>query len=214
MTQEEADQLDRFASVSNETRERLITLVTLLREWQRVHNLVAPSTLEQIWRRHIADSLQLLDHAPPFSEWVDLGSGAGLPGLVIAIASRADDGRHVTLVESNAKKAAFLRAAICATDAPADVAAERIEAHSARMRGRADVVSARALAPLPKLLSLAGPYLHSGSVMLFPKGREYVQELDAASQCYEFDVVDYESTTDSGGRVLSITNLRPRISVR
>ena len=264
-----ADQLDRFGVVTSRTKHDLERFVALLVEWQRAHNLVAPGALAEIWTRHVADSLQLLAHAPPgFREWVDLGSGAGFPGLVVAIVSRdwvphpgsggggppkavegADIGaahvtrplhhashgplppsshdeggtgcstsdrvtgteaRHFTLVESNAKKAAFLRAAIRETGANATVAAERIEAHATGWGRRADVISARALAPLPALLGLAAPYVRKESLMLLLKGREYVEELVAASQTWAFDVVDYASATDSGGRVLAIRNLSPK----
>ncbi len=205
-----ADALDRFGAVADRTKRDLERYVALLAEWQRVHNLVARGALDEVWPRHVADSLQLLRHAPDFREWVDVGSGAGFPGLVVAIASKDFSARHFTLVESNAKKAAFLRAAIRETGVNAAVANERIEVHAAKMAGRADVVSARALAPLSELLGLAAPYAHRDSVMLFLKGREYVHELDAASQSWAFDVVDYESATDSGGRVLAIRNLSPK----
>src|SRR6185503_17273985 len=102
-----ADSLDRFGTVTDRTKRVLERYVALLTEWQRVHNLVSRSALDDIWTRHVADSLQLLDHAPPsFREWVDLGSGAGFPGLVVAIASKDFSASHFTLVESNAKKAA------------------------------------------------------------------------------------------------------------
>jgi 16S rRNA (guanine527-N7)-methyltransferase len=201
--------LDRFG-LSPETVADLQRFVALLQEWQRAHNLVAAGTLAEVWTRHVADSLQLLEHAPDFREWVDLGSGAGFPGLVVAIASRSRPQRHFTLVESNNKKAAFLRAAIRESGSNATVAAERIEAHAPKMAGSADIVSARALAPLPKLLALAAPYLHAESAMICPKGQDYVQEIGAASQSFDFDVVDYESATDSGGRVLILSHLRPK----
>jgi 16S rRNA (guanine527-N7)-methyltransferase len=204
-----ADPLARFG-LSESARRDLERFVALLTEWQRVHNLVARGALDEVWTRHVADSLQLLRHAPDFREWVDLGSGAGFPGLVVAIASKDSSERHFTLVESNSKKAAFLRAAIRETGVNATVAAERIEAHALKQAGRADVISARALAPLPALLALAAPYAHAGSVMLFLKGREYVHELDAASQSWRFDVIDHESATDSGGRVLAIRDLSPK----
>jgi 16S rRNA (guanine527-N7)-methyltransferase len=205
-----ADALDRFGAVPEKTKRDLEQYVALLGEWQRVHNLVSRSALDDIWTRHVADSLQLLDHAPDFREWVDLGSGAGFPGLVVAIASKNTSGRHFTLVESNAKKTAFLRAAIRETGARATVANERIEVYAAKMAGRADIVSARALAPLSELLRLAAPYAHAGTVMLFLKGKEHVQERDAAAQSWSFDVVDFPSATDSGGRVLAIRNLSPK----
>jgi len=113
-------------------------------------------------------------------------------------------------VEATAKKAAFLRAAVRETGANTSVAAQRIEAHSETMRGRADIVSARALAPLAALLPLAAPYLRAGGVMLLLKGQDHVQEIEAAAQSFAFDVLDYQSVTDSGGRVLAIRNLRPK----
>ncbi len=201
--------LSRF---EEEARRDLQRFVTSLREWQRAHNLVARSTLDDIWTRHVADSLQLLDHAPgDFNEWVDLGSGAGFPGLVVAIACKAEPERHFTLVESNGKKAAFLRTAIRETGAHARVAAERIEVHAGGMSGRADVVSARALAPLPKLLELGSPYLAKEGVMLLLKGQHAVQEIEQASQSFAFDVVASPSATDSSGCVLVIRNVRPKV---
>jgi 16S rRNA (guanine527-N7)-methyltransferase len=196
--------------VTPELRSDLERYVALVRAWQRTHNLVAPSTLDAIWTRHVEDSLQLLDHAPPFRRWVDLGSGAGFPGLVVAIACKGEPVRIFTLVESSHKKAAFLRAAIRETGARAEVAAERIEAHAERMRGQADVVSARALAPLPALFGLAQPYLHAESVMLFPKGQDFVHECDAAAKSWDFDMVEHVSATDPDARVLAIRNLRAK----
>jgi 16S rRNA (guanine527-N7)-methyltransferase len=206
-----AEALDRFGFVTDAVRHDLDRFVALLTEWQLAHNLVAPSTLELVWTRHVADSLQLLEHAPEnWRAWVDLGSGAGFPGLVVAIANKDHAARHVTLVESNGKKAAFLRAAIRETSANAAVAAERIETHAQRFGRKADVVSARALAPLSELLKLAEPYCREDTLMLFLKGKEHVQEIATASQSWEFDVIEFESATDSGGRVLAIRNLRPK----
>jgi 16S rRNA (guanine527-N7)-methyltransferase len=185
--------------------------VALLLAWQRTHNLVAPGTLDVLWDRHVADSLQLVQHAPDFRDWVDLGSGAGFPGLVVAIASKARHAARFTLVESNRKKAAFLRAAIRETGANAVVAAERIEAHGPKMAECGDVVSARALAPLAQLCGLAAPYLHSGSVLLLLKGQDFAPELELASQSWSFDVVSSPSATDSTGRVVTIRNLRPKV---
>jgi 16S rRNA (guanine527-N7)-methyltransferase len=206
-----ADLLDRFGFVSPAWKQDLERFVRLLAEWQRAHNLVAPSTLDEIWTRHIADSFQLIKYAlPDWREWIDIGSGAGFPGIVVAIASKEQPERHVTLVESSSKKAAFLRACIREAGVNATVATERIESHAEKFGRRADVVSARALAPLPKLLGLAAPYAHEGTLMLFLKGREYVQEIEAASQSFDFDVVDSKSATDSDGRVLAIRNVRAK----
>jgi len=206
-----ADLLDRFGFVTPAIKQDLERFVGLLTEWQRTHNLVARSTLGDVWKRHIADSLQLIKHAPAdWREWVDLGSGAGFPGLVVAIATKDHPERHVTLVESNAKKAAFLRAAIRETGINATVANERIESHAQKFGRNADVVSARALALLPELLTLAEPHANRDTLMLFLKGREYVHELKAAAQSFDFDVIDSLSATDSEGRVLAIRNVRAK----
>lgn len=209
--EEAARALDRFGFVTDAIRDDLERFVRLLAEWRRVHNLVGASTLAHVWTRHVADSLQLMEHAPAgWREWVDLGSGAGFPGLVVAIASKACAERHVTLVESTAKKSAFLRAAIRETGVNASVAAERIESHAKGFGRRADIVSARALAPLPALVALSEAYAHEGTLMLFPKGKEHVQEIEAASHRWSFDVIDFKSVTDSNGRILAIRNLREK----
>lgn len=203
--------VDRFGSGSISLSIDLNRFVTLLGRWQGTHNLVAGSALSEIWERHIADSLQLREHAPDFREWVDLGSGAGFPGLIVAIASKDQPTRRFTLVESTQKKAAFLRAAVRETGANAIVAAERIEEHGPKMRGQADVVSARALAPLSRLCELAAPYLHENSVMLLLKGQDFVHEIAEASKSWDFDVLDSHSATDPGGRVLAIRGLSPKV---
>ena len=186
--------------------------VDLLTRWQRTHNLVSRSTIPEVWTRHIADSLQLLDHAKSFRMWIDLGSGAGFPGLICAIACREDAGKRFVLIESNHKKAAFLRAAIRATGAPAEVRAERIESAPKGFSG-ADVVSARALAPLPQLLGLARPYLAENGVMLLLKGQDFAREVSEASKSWDFDVIDSPSRTDPrGGRVLEIRGLTKKAS--
>jgi 16S rRNA (guanine527-N7)-methyltransferase len=202
--------LDRFPFVTDPVQADLERFVALLAKWQRTHNLVSRGSLDAVWERHIADSLQLLEHAPDFREWVDLGSGAGFPGLVVAIAAKDRPEAHFTLVESNQKKVAFLRAAIRDSGARADVAAERIEMHGQKMAGQADIVSARALAPLVDLCRLAEPYRHEGSVLLLLKGQDFVHEIETASKSWSFDVVTYPSATDSAGRVLALRNLRPK----
>src|SRR5579871_5693164 len=134
--------------VSRETESRLDQFVALLLAWQRTTNLIAPSTIATLWTRHIADSLQLRDLASDAKIWVDMGSGAGFPGLVIACTFCGQMGRNVHLVESNAKKAAFLRTAIAATQAPAHVHAVRMEKFVESFAPKADVVTARAVSPL------------------------------------------------------------------
>jgi 16S rRNA (guanine527-N7)-methyltransferase len=202
--------LDRFGFVTKRVKERLERFVAVLAVWQDTHNLVSRTTLDEVWTRHVADSLQLLEHAPPdFRHWVDLGSGAGFPGLVVAIACADDSRRRFTLVESNRKKAAFLRAAIRESGARASVFADRIEAYAASGEP-GDVVSARALAPLPALFVLGAPCLRQDGVMLLLKGQDFVQELEAASKSWDFDVLDFPSATNPGGRVLAVRHLRPK----
>jgi 16S rRNA (guanine527-N7)-methyltransferase len=204
--------LDRFGFVTSDIRRDLDVYVALLAEWQKTHNLVSRSSLDAVWTRHIADSLQLLDHAPPFKRWLDLGSGAGFPGLVVAIARKADLDQRFTLIEANSKKAAFLRAAVRETGARAEVTAERIEDHADMGALAPDILSARALAPLPELCALAFPYLRGGSgAMLLLKGQEFVHEAEAAAKSWSFDMVSSPSVTDSGGRVVTIRNLSPKV---
>src|SRR5262245_1675406 len=147
----QAPSTDRAAAlaltpVSRETAERLDRFVDVLLAWQKTTNLISPSTLPHIWTRHIADSLQLIDLAPDARAWIDLGSGGGCPGLVIACALADRDGAAVHLVESNSKKAAFLREAGRAAKAPVTVHAMRVEKFVDSYEGPADVVTARALA--------------------------------------------------------------------
>src|SRR5437660_7384934 len=139
--------------VSRETEERLDRFVDLLLTWQKTTHLISPNTVPTLWTRHVADSLQLLDLAPSARLWVDLGTGGGFPGLVIACALAEVPGAKIHLVESNAKKSAFLRAAAAAVAVPALVHSERIEDFTAPASDSADVVTARALAPLNRLLA-------------------------------------------------------------
>lgn len=205
-----SETLDRFGFVTKAGRERLNRFVALLEIWQRTHNLVAASQLGELWGRHVADSVQLVEAAPDFREWVDLGSGAGFPGLIVAAVFADDPNRHFTLVESNNKKAAFLRAAIRETGANAAVASARIEQHSATMQGRADIVSARALASFDELCRLAYPYLHDESLLLFLKGQDFVHEEREAAKSWEYDLLTSQSFTDPSGCVVRVRNLKPR----
>ena len=190
--------------VSRETQARLEQLVALLIEWQGRMNLIAASTLPQVWTRHVADSLQLLDLAEG-RIWVDLGSGAGFPGLVLACALAGTPGTVVHLVESTGKKAAFLRAVIEATGAPAIVHNQRIEEFLARGDVRPDVVTARALAPLDRLLALAEPLLKTGAKALFPKGQDVEAELTHASKYWTIQASLLPSKTSRDSRILLVT---------
>jgi 16S rRNA (guanine527-N7)-methyltransferase len=205
---ERGDALAPF-DVSRETSARLEVLASELERWQAVKNLVGPATLDQVWTRHIADSLQLLDLAEGARRWLDLGAGAGFPGLVVAIAGR-DRGLAVHLVESNSRKCAFLRHVVRLTGAPATVHENRLEALVPSFVGRADIVSARALAALAELLAWTAPLLTTGTVGLFPKGRDAAAELTEAEKLWRFDVKILPSRTDSEARILRVAHLESR----
>ena len=192
--------------VSRETREKLQLLERELRRWQAIKNLVGPATLDRIWDRHIVDSLQLLDLAPEARTWLDLGSGAGFPGLVLAIAG-AERGLRVHLVESNSRKCAFLRHVVRLAGAPATIHEARLEAVIPGFVGQADVVSARALAALPLLLEWTEPLLKAGAIGLFPKGRDAEIELTEARKRWTFAADILPSRTDSEARILRITSI-------
>jgi len=197
-------------SVSRETWDRLDQFVALLQRWQKTINLVAPSTLSTLWTRHVADSLQLLKIAPQARVWVDLGSGAGFPGLVLACALADRSGGEVHLVESNQKKAGFLRECARTLGVPALVHAQRIEDFVARSEQRFDVVTARALAPLPELLAYANPLLKSGAVGLFPKGQDVEAELTLASKSWTIDADLIPSKTEPRGRIVLVRQATKR----
>jgi 16S rRNA (guanine527-N7)-methyltransferase len=196
----------RWLNVSRETWVKLELYEDRLRRWQRVKNLVAPSTLDQIWSRHFADSQQILAHARTAEgypkTWVDLGSGGGFPGLVIAICLAGTDAR-VHLVESDHRKCAFLRDVARETQAPAVVHNLRIEDCYADV-GRVDMVTARALAPLWKLLDLAAPFIEDGAKCLFLKGQDVESELTEATISSSLKVSLIESQVDPQGRLVAV----------
>ena len=202
--------------VSRETLERLDRFVALLLEWQQRTNLIAPSTVPYLWTRHIADSLQLLALAPEARAWVDLGSGGGFPGLVIACALAGIPAAHVHLIESHGKKAAFLREAQRLTGSPASVEAMRIEEFVKTFEGRVDVITARAVSPLKSLFSQTFPLLgKSGAIALFPKGQHAELELREAresrtAQAWAMDATLVPSRTDPAGRIVVIRNVERR----
>jgi 16S rRNA (guanine527-N7)-methyltransferase len=196
--------------VSRETAAKLDLFVDeLLRVTPHI-NLIARSTIPNIWIRHIADSLQLLALAPDAKCWIDLGSGAGFPGLVIACALSGPAGAAVHLVESIGKKAAFLREAVNRLQVPAVVHAVRIEDFVKNSRVRPDVVTARALAPLDGLLALAQPLLKTGAQGLFPKGQDVEGELTKASKYWNIQAELVPSKTSPEGRIVVVRGLQPR----
>lgn len=193
--------------VSRETFERVAHFEAAFRRWSARINLAAPSTLPHIWERHILDSAQLLRLAPAALRWLDLGSGGGFPGAIIAILLRDRPGASIDLVESNAKKGAFLKTTLGEIGAPAKVHVARIEAFRGEARGY-DVVTARALAPLPLLLELSAPWLAAGATGLFHKGRDYRREVEESVNEWQFDLVEHRSAVDPESVILEISGLR------
>lgn len=203
----------QLIQVSRETATRLDRLVDLLRQWQRTTNLVAASTLPKVWTRHVADSLQLLGLAPHARHWVDLGSGGGFPGLVLACALAEQPDGKVHLVESQGKKCAFLREATRTIALPATVHCERIESFVQNFSERADVVTARALAPLSTLCGYVEPLLKRGAQALLPKGQDVEAELTEASRYWNIAADLVPSQTEPKARIVVISALERR-SVR
>jgi 16S rRNA (guanine527-N7)-methyltransferase len=187
--------------VSRETLDRLAAYEALLRSWQPRINLVSNASLDDAWHRHFLDSLQLVRWIEPGAEVLDMGSGAGFPGLVLAIAADC----RVVLCESDARKCAFLREARRVIDAPAEIHEGRVEGLSDR---EFDVVTARALAPLPRLLDLASGRLRSTGFCLFLKGAQVEDELTDAHADWKMEVERHDSLADPRGVVLRIRNLR------
>jgi len=172
----------RLVSVSRETEQRLDAFVALLDRWRHKTNLIAESTFPSVWTRHIADSAQLIALAPEAKRWLDMGSGAGFPGLVIAIQLADVPGAIVHCVESDRRKAAFLREAARATGAAAIIHPERVEAIAPESLGPVDAVTARAFAPLRLTLELARPWIERGAVAVFPRGESAKDQLAALAQ--------------------------------
>lgn len=209
---ESADGFARAFLVSRETLERLNLYESALKRWQPAVNLVAPATLPQIWRRHFADSAQLAALVPAQAQsLVDLGSGAGFPGLVLAILLGGKRLKRVVLVESDQRKAAFLREVARQTGTDVEVVSARIEAPGTRARiGTADVVCARALAALDALLELAFPLFGPNSIGLFLKGKDAAAEVEAARVRWQLDVALTPSMTDERGSIVAVRGLARR----
>ena len=184
--------------VSRETESRLDAYVDLLTQWQAKTNLVASSTLPNLWTRHISDSLQLLTLAPDAKTWVDLGSGGGFPGVVLACALAETPGAMVHLVERNAKKAAFLREALRITGAAGTVHPADIGDCVDSLRGPVDCVTARAVAPLHQLVGFAAPLVGKGAKALFLKGQDVEAELTEATKYWKLTPRLHRSLTGQG----------------
>jgi 16S rRNA (guanine527-N7)-methyltransferase len=192
--------------VSRETISALEAYAGLLRKWQKAINLVSGATLDDLWRRHFLDSAQLLPLLPAGDGHInDLGSGAGFPGLVLALLS----GRPINLVESDQRKAAFLSEVARATGC-----AGRVQIHAVRVEALkpwiSPVVTARALADLTQLLDWASPFLSTASVCIFPKGAKAEEELTAALRVWKMTVERVRSITDPTGLILRLSHLERR----
>jgi len=200
-----------LTNVSRETLARLERFVDLLLEWQKRQNLIGSSTIPNLWTRHVADSLQLIDCAPAAAKiWVDFGSGAGFPGIAIACALADRPGAQVHLVESVGKKANFLREAVNVTGVPAQVHHIRAENFGANYGDKVDVVTARAVAPLKTLCEQAFPLIQRGAVGLFPKGQDVDAELTEATKYWTIEATKVPSKTSPEGCIVIVRGLKRR----
>ena len=194
----------RLVPVSRETEDRLAIFVECLARWRRATNLISESSFSSVWTRHIADSAQLLPLALGATRWLDMGSGAGFPGLIIAIQLTAAPGAVVHCVDSDQRRCAFLREAARATGAPAVIHPVRIESIDPKTVGAVDCVTARAFAPLLKTLEFAKPWLESGAVGLFPRGRSVFKDLEHDPPPSLFAIETFRSVLDADAAILRV----------
>lgn len=195
--------------VSRETQDALEYFAALFQKWARTINLVAPSTLGQLWDRHIADSAQIFQLHPRPANWIDFGSGGGFPGIITAILLKEQENGWVHLVESNQKKAAFLRVALMETGARGSVHPARID-EVVHEVAKVDAISARAIADLDQLCEFALPWMQDqpSTTAYFHKGRDYQAEIDKARGRWAFDLVKHISKVERDSVILEIRNLR------
>ena len=188
--------------VSPEAEARLAIYVDLLARWRKVTNLISEASFAEVWTRHIADSAQLLALAPDAKRWVDIGSGAGFPGMVIAILLADVPGARVHCIDSDRRKCAFLRELALATGAPAEIHADRVEAIAAESLLPVDAVVARAFAPLPRLVELAKVWIMHGAVGVFPRGRSAETQLEALPAAPDLTIDIFASKLDPEAAIL------------
>jgi 16S rRNA (guanine527-N7)-methyltransferase len=193
--------------VSRETEVRLDRFVDLLWTWQAKTNLVSPATLPKLWSRHVSDSLQLLDLVPAAKIWMDLGSGGGFPGMVLACALADTPGALIHLVERNGKKAGFLREALRVTGSPGTIHLADIEDTVDRTVGPIDCVTARAVAPLHQLIGYAAPLVKRGAKALFLKGQDVEVELTEATKYWKIEARLHPSRTGGQGWIVEIDKI-------
>jgi 16S rRNA (guanine527-N7)-methyltransferase len=192
----------RLVPVSRETEDRLAAFVDLLERWRHKTNLIAESTFASVWTRHIADSAQLIAFAPEAKRWIDMGSGAGFPGLVIAIQLAGVPGALVHCIESDQRKCAFLREAARATGAAAAIHPLRVEAIEPSSLGPVDAVTARAFAPLPLTLKLARPWLERGATAVFPRGESAREQIAALPETTAYAIEALPSVVNPKASIL------------
>ncbi len=201
-----ADEFQRLTGAAPERMAELDAFLTLLTEANAVMNLVGPDSLPDCWNRHAWDSAQLLDLAGPARTWADLGAGAGFPGVVLAILSKGRADAHVWLIDSLQKRCRFLQAVVDDLALPATVVWGRAEQQTLKV----DVVTARAVAPMEKLLGYAQPYLSRGAQGLFLKGEKAETELREAAKSWHVEADLSVSRSDPRGRIVAIRSLRAR----
>lgn len=190
--------------VPPETEARLAIYVDLLARWRKITNLISEASFAEVWTRHVADSAQLLALAPNARCWVDLGSGAGFPGMVIAIQIADVPGAVVHCLESDQRKCAFLREVARATGAPAKIHAARIESIDPASLSPVDAVTARAFAPLPRVLEFARVWIAQGAVGVFPRGRSVEAQLDTAAAAQDFAIDLVASKLDPEAAIIRV----------
>jgi 16S rRNA (guanine527-N7)-methyltransferase len=198
---------ESFAAASGASPQQMADLERfrqMLAERNEVMNLVGPATLSDFWNRHAWDSAQLMKLAPEVRTWADLGAGAGLPGIVLAILGKGRPGFHVHLVESMAKRCRFLSDVVAELHLPATVHNARAE----NLKLSVDSVTARACAPLVRLLGYARPYLAKGATGWFLKGQDVASDLEEATRYWEFEAEIVPSLSDARGRIVRVRRLR------
>jgi 16S rRNA (guanine527-N7)-methyltransferase len=188
----------------SELEKRLAIYVELLGKWKNATNLISESGFANVWKRHIADCMQLLAFAPDARRWVDLGSGAGFPGMVIAIQLAECPGAIIHCVESDKRKAAFLRQVARATGAPALVHVNRIELVDPKSLMPVDAVTARGLAALPQLIEFANVWLMSGAIGIFPCGRSAQGQAQKLGQAIKVNIEIYPNKLDPSARIVRV----------
>ena len=201
-----AEEFQRLTRADPARMSELEAFLGRLTEMNAVMNLVGPDTIPDFWNRHAWDSAQLLDLAPGAQTWADLGAGAGFPGLVLAILIKDRQDTHVWLIDSLQKRCRFLQSVVDALTLPATVIWGRAEQQALKV----DVVTARAVAPMDKLLGYAQPYLQRGAQGLFLKGEKAELELQEATKVWQVDADLSVSRSDPRGRIVTVRSLKPR----